>query len=91
MSPEPANNMRLLPTRSAIMVKKMPRKTSPSSVRVMKRPIWKSVNFSSAKNNAGIDGVSPVFEVYVSHGLLPNMTWVMPNDIILMVLAVMIR
>jgi hypothetical protein len=37
------------------------------------------------------DRISPVFEVYVSHGLSPNMTWVMPNDTILMVLAVMIR
>jgi hypothetical protein len=58
MSPEPANNMRLLPTRSAIMVKKIPKKTSPSSVSVMKRPIWKSVNFSSAKNKAGWDQFS---------------------------------
>lgn len=39
MSPEPANNIRRLPTRSAIIVRKMPKKTSPSSVSVIKSPI----------------------------------------------------
>jgi hypothetical protein len=39
ISAEPANNIRRLPTRSAIIVKNTPKKTSPSSVSVMKRPI----------------------------------------------------
>ncbi len=39
ISPDPANRILLRPTRSATIVKKIPKKTSPSSVRVMKRPI----------------------------------------------------
>lgn len=39
ISPDPAKSILLRPTRSATIVKKSPKKTSPRSVRVMKRPI----------------------------------------------------
>ena len=42
MSAEPARRTFRLPTRSAISVRKVPRKTSPSNVKVKKRPIWES-------------------------------------------------
>jgi len=40
------------PTRSAMRVRYVPRKTSPRSVRVMKRPIWWSEKFNAEKNIA---------------------------------------
>lgn len=52
---EPAKRIFRRPTRSAIIVRKIPRKTSPSSVSVMNRPIRKSENFSSAKNKAMLE------------------------------------
>lgn len=40
MRPEPASSTRRRPTRSATSVSSVPSSTSPSSVSVMKSPIW---------------------------------------------------